>query len=149
MPPPGVYGNHAYRIRQLHLFLGAVLWRKQVPHCKEEEKQLNRASDGIVLVARLDVADGNGGSRDAVEVRIGVSEEARRRVLNVLEVHGQKQSCQGVWGRSRHFSRALFGGCGEARRCPGMSALSLPIPVHRPIISQHQPNASPTLSLGH
>jgi hypothetical protein len=79
-----------YRIRQLHLLLRAVLGRKQIPHCKQEEEQLNCAAHGIILVARLNVAHGNGGAGDALEVRVGIAEEARSRILHFLEVHDQR-----------------------------------------------------------
>jgi hypothetical protein len=77
-----IYHDHTtYRIRKLHLLLRAVLGRKQIPHSEQKQKQLNCASHGIVLIARLDVAHGDGGTGDALELRVCVSEETRSRVL--------------------------------------------------------------------
>jgi len=79
-----------YRIRQLHLLLGAVLGRQQVPHRKQEQKQLNRAPHRVVLVAGLDVPHRNRRPGQALELRIGVVEEACRRILYLVEIHGRQ-----------------------------------------------------------
>jgi hypothetical protein len=110
------YRRKTYRIRQLHLLLCAVLGRKQIPHCKQEEEQLNCAPHGVVLVARLDVAHGDGRAGDALEVRVGIAEEARGRILHFLEVHDQRGEGGAEQREKRVFSELRSGVCGEARR---------------------------------
>jgi hypothetical protein len=107
-----------YRIRELHLFLRAVLGRKQVSHREEEQEQLDRAADRVILVTRLDVADSDGGAGYAVELLIGVGEETHSGILHLIKIHSLRQCCEtGVvvvvtfWGMRR---------CAEV---PGTSAL--------------------------
>lgn len=83
-------GWMTYRIRELHFLLCAVFWCKQVPDGEEEEKQLNRAANGVVLVTRLDVANGNGGTRNALEMRICIGQEACSRILYFMKIHPER-----------------------------------------------------------
>jgi hypothetical protein len=86
---PPLHERTTYRICELHFLLRAVLWRKQIPHSEEKQEQLNCASYGVILVARLDVAHGDGGTGNALEMRIRVGKEAQCRVLCFVEIHGK------------------------------------------------------------
>jgi hypothetical protein len=79
-----------YRIRELHFLLRAVLWRKQVPDRKEEQEQLYRAANGVILVTRLDVADSDGGAGYAIELFISIGEEAHSSILDLVKVHDKR-----------------------------------------------------------
>lgn len=80
-------GPRTYSIGELHFLLRAVFGCKQIADCEEEQEQLYRAANGVVLVTRLDIADCDGGAWYAIELRIGIGEEARSGILYFVEVH--------------------------------------------------------------
>jgi hypothetical protein len=77
-------GRMAYRIRKLNLLLRAILGRKQIAHCEEEQEQFYRTTNGIVLITRLDVADSDGGAGYAIELRVRIGKEARSGILYLV-----------------------------------------------------------------
>jgi hypothetical protein len=77
-------GRMAYRIRELNLLLRAVLGCKQIAHCEEEQEQLYCTANRVILIARLDVADSDGGAWYAIELRVRIGKEARRSILYLV-----------------------------------------------------------------
>lgn len=74
-------------LRKLHKRLSRILRRKQIPHREQEQKQLNRGPDGVILVAGFDVAEEDGGTGDTVEL-VGEGVEVVEEVLlGFVEVH--------------------------------------------------------------
>jgi hypothetical protein len=77
-----------YRVCELDFLLSTVLWREQVSDREQEEKQLNRAPDRVILVRRLDVANSDCGSGNAGELSVGIRQKARSRILHLRQIHG-------------------------------------------------------------
>ena len=67
--------------------LRRIAWSQEVSDRKQEEEQFNGRPDGIILVARFDISEKDGGSRHFLKLQRQLALEVKEPALSIMEIH--------------------------------------------------------------